>query len=416
MNVTPHNAFATSKVDVTHNRGDSTMRIAILGNLANVGALLTDYLNRSGVNCDLLAPPDELRDLEPNLRSRISGRTVELVHIAPSLAWGVVCRLLPRVLSKRLSLYYRYDIIISMAGYNRVPWLLRVPFVAIATGSDLREESYKPRASVLYRWGFRQSKMVLSWLFDSRSLDKVEMFGLSQFRFFRFPVDTERYSPRTTTFPELDRHDFVVYSPTRQDWVNAGRGRWAGGQKGNDRLIRGFARFLQANTDARSPLLILMNTGVDADRTKELVRSLGIEAHVVYRDYLGIDDRIDLINASDVVADHFCAGSFGGTFVEVLACGKPLLHYLEMDNIDLAYPDRPPVLNAGSEEEICAGLLSCLDPEVRQRLGDEARAWILRHHRWESVTATLIHYLRMIYGRGDVLDISTSTTGTREAD
>ena len=83
------------------------MRIAILGNLANVGAQLTDYLNRSGSDGDLLASPGELRIVEEDLARRQSGHVVPLGHVALSVAWGASCRLLPR----SLNLFYRHSVI-----------------------------------------------------------------------------------------------------------------------------------------------------------------------------------------------------------------------------------------------------------------------------------------------------------------
>lgn len=380
------------------------MRVAVLGNLANVGANFVTFLRRKGIAADLIANAAEFRSIEPNQLRHIEPFLVHSNSHIIALARGIVAQFLPRSIARPISLLFQYDVIVAMSSYNQYAGFIRLPFIALATGSDLREECYK-KEGFFYRRGFRKSKVVLSWLFDKRGLQQAEMLRLAQLKFFRFPVDCGYYCPGDGSGERYSEHNFVVFYPTRNDWIIDDTRRWKDGLKGNDKLVKGFALFLQKVESRIKPLLILMKTGKDADATKGLVNELGIESHVVYLDRLSEQERIRTIQSADVVADHFCAGSFGGTFVEVMACGKPLIHFLQEDNINLAYPEPPPILNAYTPEEICGRLLQCTDEKQRVELGRKSREWAVRYHDWELVTEQLIHNLRLVYGRSPVYDV-----------
>jgi len=439
------------------------MKVGIVGNLANVGLNLLNFLRRKQVRCDLLVSSAEFDRIDQSIKERHFNH-IHLIEINAALRRWQEFKKPQRGITKRSnsdfteidirtgqnkvqvlkswigqqivtlfeqhpefremirrqykkfvyknSIFYNYDVLISMSSGNQLPAFIDIPFIAIATGSDLREESYKPKISKGYEEGFRKSKIVLSWMFDDRATNKVKMFRLSQFRLFHYPVDTEVFFPQKVILKERNQYDFILFNPTRLDWSYRGKKRWPnepGGQKANDRLIKAFAQIVKSKEklSIQNPLLILVKGKLDVDsqKTQTLICEMNIEKHVVIKDYLSFDERIKYINGSDVIADHFNTGSFGGTFIEVLSCGKPLIHYVNPKNIYLSYEDFPPILNAHTEEEIYERLVEALDIDKRVELGIKARQWIMKYHHWEKTINKLIHYLQLVYGKSDVYDI-----------
>jgi len=128
---------------------------------------------------------------------------------------------------------------------------------------------------------------------------------------------------------------------------------------------------------------------------------------------LRLVERVDRTEAlrryldADIIADQFCMGSFGTFGLEGMASGKPVLAYLDQEELgDPAF--NLPFINANAEnlERVLAVLLT--NPELRERLGRAGRAAVERYQSIEPLAEVWDRILRHVWW-GSPLDLA----GTR---
>jgi glycosyltransferase involved in cell wall biosynthesis len=88
--------------------------------------------------------------------------------------------------------------------------------------------------------------------------------------------------------------------------------------------------------------------------------------------------------------------------LEAMSCGRPLLVGLDEDTVQQCYPEFPPVLVCHTEQQIYDQLKAVLDSDLRRKVGEDSRNWILKYHDWEPVTQGLIQLYESVLGRGIV--------------
>jgi glycosyltransferase involved in cell wall biosynthesis len=248
--------------------------------------------------------------------------------------------------------------------------------VSHCLGSDLRELAFSHGLNGhLMRRALRASRIVFFNNVDHAAyLDRLGIEGV----FLPNPLDLDRYRPRPAgrMFPG---RDFVVFHPVSHDWTYRGRKRSS--TKGNDRLIRAFARLVREN---RKALLVCIVSGPDVEASRALAGKLGIGDNVEFVDRQRKEALGEMLNAADLIADQFDLGALGGVAVEALACGRPLLTYLNDDAARRCYATPPPLFNARTENEIYAALQAARQADLNVA-GAAARAWAQRHHDWRIV-------------------------------
>jgi glycosyltransferase involved in cell wall biosynthesis len=190
------------------------------------------------------------------------------------------------------------------------------------------------------------------------------------------PIETEKFAPYDVHKKAALRapydYEFVFFHPTRQVWD----------LKGNDRLLRAYARFIK-DTGTRC-MLVAVRAYYDHDDGPKLVEELGIQQHVRWIDPLARHELIDYYNLADIVFDQFVAGAFGTGALEAWSCGTPVFIYLH-DHRPW-YPQNPPAVNVSSEQEIYEALIAlCGDRQQLAALGARSREWVLQYHGGDSV-------------------------------
>ncbi|WP_305982457.1 glycosyltransferase [Roseivirga thermotolerans] len=175
------------------------------------------------------------------------------------------------------------------------------------------------------------------------------------------------------------RFDFLYLNHSRQYWKNHGKGEIdLMSNKGNDKLIVGFAEFLK-KTNSNS-CLILLEYGVDVQASKELIRSLNIEDSVYW---FGIQPRREimlLIESVDIVCNAFNNSWIGnGVIFETLSMGKPLMGFRDDSLYDLnefGHKSLYPMINVKEVDEITQALMEYEDnPQYFKNLGLEGKEW-----------------------------------------
>jgi glycosyltransferase involved in cell wall biosynthesis len=414
------------------------LRIAIFDNLANSAYIQAKAMRRLGQAADLVLdplddyamsdprwedldlelpndklfapslPPADLPDWvrsEPLVENHRQGGRIErnagLLRQAPSTwpAWSLATRRAgwrgARMVFERawvVRTLARYDCVIA---YGMGPvWaaLAGVPFLAETWGGDITmlpfydtgdwegheslplpgQPSELFANARLQRLGYERASRIL--LTDPRFIPYGERLGQADKCVpFGFVIDTEKYAPGPE--PELrtqlldGRDGVIVFVPSRQDWY------W----KGSDRLLRGFAAACEGRSDA---VLVCAGWGADLKRSELLIAELDIADRVRLLPHAMSKGRLRrYYRAADIVADQFTIGSYGGSSLEAMSCGRPLLISLDPDRFAGRFASFPPVANVSEPEEIAGALRRLFDDrDARAQLGEQAREWVIENH------------------------------------
>lgn len=141
------------------------------------------------------------------------------------------------------------------------------------------------------------------------------------------------------------------FSASRHLWLDRNRG--FPDYKGNDVIIRSFARYLAVSRDKGSKL-ILAAKGPDVNLTKGLVRALGIEDYVVWKEEMPKNRLISYYQGASLCFGQFGLPMLSYAVIEPLANGCPTISYTgESRNTELPFYDTlPPIFNSKDAEEI----------------------------------------------------------------
>lgn len=373
-------------------------RVAVLGNLANVGYRFAWSLRKAGVHADLFFgwegpgadPRRETGGELPEWCVGVGPLRAENERPRPA-SWG---RLRDsaryRLGLVRLARALReYDVVQSVDGWNSFPPATGRPFATFACGADLAEVAYESsRRGRKMLEAFRRSGVVLFG--NISQLPYLDHLGLRRRRFVPYAMDLKTFRPPPSA-PSAGGPT-VFFAPTQLVWDHRGRlDRYDGlgmpRGKGNDRLLRALRIVLDEGRHVRA---VMVEHGPDAARTKRLVRDLELEGDVGFVAPLGKTDLVRWYRRADVVADQFEIGSFGLITLEAMACGKPVLVGLRDEWLRRCYDREMPVLEASSVDGIAARMLEACDPRVRAHVGDEARRFVEAEHSPERTAAVLV--------------------------
>lgn len=342
------------------------MKVVQLGNVCNLAFNYAKYLRQAGVECDLLVSSDPVdHELPPHAHQYDwvkTWRPENPVHTLYSL-W---------------KLTRKYDLIHAHGGRSVYAQFLGKPFIAHSMGSDLRLFSVQNNPlGFLLRRAFRTCN--LFFFSQPDQLELIQKMGVDATFVFQI-IDTERYCPKAVKRSD-DR--LTIFYPTRHSWVT----------KGNDKFFKAFATFLKTVPGAQ---LVAVDWDIHKEKSKALVRELGIGDHVTFLNWLSADEMLAWYRRADILADEFNIGSFGLVALEAMSCGKPVLRFIDEAVNEPFYHEAPPIANAHTEQEILAGLIRLSDPVNREKLGAKARSFVLKHHSWQQVTQKLLESYEQI--------------------
>jgi glycosyltransferase involved in cell wall biosynthesis len=204
----------------------------------------------------------------------------------------------------------------------------------------------------------------------------------------RFVVEKKSVSTlRAELLPGSSDTELVIFHPTRQAFTS----NYTATKKGNDRLYRALARL---KAIGRSFTLIIVKKGnPDEVTAQRLIRQLGIAEHVIWVPMMPRHELIRWYQLADLTADHFMVGALGSIPLESMACGTPVMAFLQTqadDDIFLEptglFPELPPIINASSEKEIFEALswYAAHRSELEQ-LGEQSRVWVMNNVAGEIV-------------------------------
>lgn len=390
-------------------------KVAFVGNMNNNFFTLARLLRDRGIDADLLIFSNEPAHFHP-INDTFDADSLSFCH---KLDWGWLDSFAFFPAAKIRCDLDTYDVIIGTGWAPAFADKIGRPLdFFLSSGGDIfedtqfrfvehvgRESGLIKRLSMHWhfykfvraqRRGLAGARHILSANAKSRKL--VRKFGFKgPFADFLLPVVyTKLYCPEnlpkfidrferiSRTFPTIktpyqvmkrarNEHFPVVFHHSRQLWKGAHENP---SFKGNDRLVRGFARFVKEHPEI-SPCLIMLRYGPDVQATEQLVCELGIERNVVWLPLLPRREIMTFIGMSDIVAAEFYhTWALSGVVLEALAMAKPLMCFRDETAHGGYYPDWYQVMNVHDEFDI-AKLLSdfIARPGHYVAMGDAGRRW-----------------------------------------
>ena len=368
------------------------MRILILGNMANDGYAVAKELRKMNHEVDLAVNISDFGMALPEWEDAnvaagtdpycMDGNAAMKTWTPPS--WIRYFDFMNRVPRKKymvgkiksrinlLRMMREYDIVethVPFAIYSQFSgtpyvvydagWLRYFPY-----GNNIRDK--------LARRGYSKARSIIMTNPDTFEIsDNLKYLNQEKIFFSPFAIDPEKYKPKDAQ--ELrakyaNEDEILLFSPARQIWD----------EKGNDKMIRAFARF--ANEIPKSKF-IMVAWSIDEKNSKNLVHSLGIQDKIIWITPVPKNMLIQYYNAADIVLDQFVLGSWGTSTPEAMACEKPVLMFYKKNYIMRAFGEEPPILNSFNENEIYSNLVKIArNREFANELGKRSREWIIRTH------------------------------------
>lgn len=283
-----------------------------------------------------------------------------------------------------------YDVVHAYATQGLLPLVAGRPYVVYEHGTIRGLPFQAEPIWQLCALSYRQAAHV--FITNADAIVAARRLGLERMTFVPHPVNEEHLAPdeaaralRQRFRSELDA-DFVVFHPSRQDWTAAKDPVW---EKANDVFLRGFARFV-ADVNPRAAA-VLVRWGRSVAATRQLAIELRIASRIHWIPPQPNRAMVRWIHASDVVADQFLVGAFGGITPKALACGRPVLLKLDEDVHRWCFAEAPPVLNAADEHAVFDALRrTYLQPGSARDLGARGQEWYRRHHSNDVIRERLL--------------------------
>lgn len=335
-----------------------SMKILHAGNMANVGYLTTKFLRINGIDVDLLLDTKHTHPetYDPELKEGYPKWFIQYSLNKP--LWKL--QILKTMRKKQ------YDLIHAYVELPIFAYLSGKKFLVQALGSDFRELAQsKSLRGILLRRAYKKAKLILFSMPDHLSI--YSKFGLNNGIFFPLPVNTSFFKPEKINHKKFENF-FSIFHPTNLEWR----------LKKNNILIEGFAKFVKKYP---SSILIIVDRGIDSDKTHELVKNLNIIDKVSFiKGPLTAIELKNYYNQVDVVADSFLFPALSGITNESLCCGKPVITYYPEEEFQGVYPEQPPILNASNPTEIFQQLEILNDETKRREFSKKSYEWVSKYN------------------------------------
>lgn len=345
------------------------MRILYAGNLANVGYYHVKQLRQMNIDMELLM------ERNPKLTADPLKRDPFLTSYPHWIRFYDRQRSMWQIRIIKMMRESKYNLIHAHAELPIFSLFSGKPFLAQALGSDLSVMAFtNSLRGMLLRIAYKKAKVVLFSTPDQPPLlarlgitNSIFLPLISDFSFFRSQkIIDDRFKDK-----------LVIFHPTSHIWD----------VKGNDILIKAFEIFSKKNHDS---ILIMVEWGKDLEKSKELVKILGIDDKVLFLKQLDSKDLRHYYNICDIVADQFIDPGIGAIGMETLSCEKPLIIKCSDDSYSELYPEPIPVLDASTSNEICEKLEYLIDEKVRFYIGKKGKEWADRYLSPTSVGRKVI--------------------------
>lgn len=364
------------------------MKIGLVLNMANNQWLIAKALRRAGVEADLIINSRDFGMGVPHWEEAdivgVDPYTIDMDELSRFYTlpewvkiWNPTdLHVSPQNVIDLLYMVKEYDLLQLSPPSVVYLQFMRRRFIVHEAGWIRHFPFLNGAAEKLARRGYSRAECVVMTNPDCYSL--LPKIKYRREVFIPFIVETDRYKP-TPVSRNRNEDTLTFFHPTRHVW----------NVKGNDRLLYAFAKFVAQGYKAR---LVMIDWGTmeDAEQSRNLVKALGVDRYVEWLSPVSKPRLIQLYNQSDAVFDQFVLGSYGTTAPEAMGCGRPVVMYLDEYWNKKCYGQVAPVLNVQTVDEILGAMVALNDRDLRRKLGEQARDYVIEHHSPQIVAGQYI--------------------------
>ena len=316
-------------------------------------------------------------------------------------------------MSRVRRLLSHYDFVVGYSTDGMIPLLAgRRDYVAYEHGTIRLipfDRNFQGRMCAL---SYAQAGDVL--ITNCDNIAAARRLNLASFRFTPHAIIEEwreAHAHATLRSRLLADHDadFIVFHPSRQHWEKP---RNLNYDKANDVLIEAFARLVMEYRPRA--LLILVDWGATAAQSRTLIEALGVSHRVVWIKPMPVRMMQEYVAASDLLADQFAIGAWGGIMPIGMMLGTPVAIYLNEDLHRWAFSEMPPIFNTRTSQQVLDAMVSLLDPAQARAVSAACRAWYDGYHSLSVVAGRLMDSFLHVEGASNEFarhDVDDQTLG-----
>ena len=293
----------------------------------------------------------------------------------------------------------KYDALL-VSAFPYLGLLSGRPYLFGQTGGEIWFDAARnDTAGIIARRGIGNAYAIL--VSNPITLAHARRYGMRNLLYVPWILDEEVYQPGNAqeTRAEWEREiggDFFVLTSMRIDQ------QW----KGAHHALDGFSKFAANVPGAR---LVVLGWGGDLEAAKATLKERNLADRVLAVPIVGKRRLVKYLQAADVVIEQFVLGYYGGSGLEAMACGKPVIMRLERDQYDaLIQSGAPPTLDAEDADGV-QWELSYLyrDKQFAENVGRQTREWFLGAQ--SSLRCSNVYHVLL---RAMTLGIPLSTVGS----
>jgi len=376
------------------------MKIAHVLNMANNGYHMVKALRRNGVNADLIIsssdfgmalPIWEENEIEEDPYKVPFHKLIEKYELPPFVKvwsepaftrpgeaptrtpkWLKILGKYPLTVPDLYNISKKYDLLHLHPPSSIFLYHLNKPKIIHESGWIRKIMTINGATERMGRRSYEQAEVVVWTNPDTYPL--LEPLDIKCLEFVPFIIDPDRYKPMKTEKKE----ELLFFHPARQVWD----------VKGNDRLLKAFAKFIHSGYNAK---LRLIDWGFEEDvqLAKALISKENIDKYIEWKPPYSKPALIRAYNESTAVFDQFILGSGGTTCFESMSCEAPLVIYLNHWN-EKCFGEMPPSINASTVEEIYNAMVDLTDPKLQRKIGAAGRNFTLKHNHPDRIAKQLM--------------------------
>ena len=288
--------------------------------------------------------------------------------------------------------FSKYDAVIGYSIDGIYPLICNKKYIAFEHGTIRKIPFVDDALGRICKAVYKSADKVI--ITNCDNIKAAKKLSLKDYRFIPHPIneETQKVELPTSCTERLNGQDFIVFHPARHHWDRHRDPSW---EKGNDKIIAGFAKFRK--TASVKTILVLTEWGLTIENSRRLIKKLGIEEAVVWIPVLPNQHMIEMIRLSHVVIDQIGVGAFGSLAAKSLMCGKTTLCHIEPEPHKVCFDVIPPLISVESHIDV-ANRLEQLSVDIfyRNRVERESREWYLQHHSNEIIAGRLMKLIKEV--------------------
>lgn len=237
---------------------------------------------------------------------------------------------------------------------------------------------------------YKESKH--TFITNGDCLEYAQKLGLEPFSPMIHPLDLEPFrteeNEAVSALRQKYNAEILLFCPIRHDWEI----------KGVDKCIKSLPLIIK-QVDKRVKL-VLCAWGKEIDRSKKLIKALGVEDNVIWVRPLPKIPLARHIKAADVVLDQMALPHFGGTAPQSLAAGTPVIMSYRPESTAWMFAKPAPILAAFTPEQIADCAIKALEKEWLHNFKIIAKEWVDAYHSPEFLLNSHVKVYRDILTKG----------------